>query len=127
MSTVEKGLVSVATVKHARMVAEIALILFKNRDYYQKYVKCDLKLKFREYEVLELGLLGLINSRNYNPPVIELKYLNSILKSFELLEGRYLSSIGEKNYPFIMALEVCREHLSHIGSELFEEFQSKME
>lgn len=127
MNTIEKGLVKVATVKHAKLINEIAGILLKHRNCYKKYVECDIKLKFREYEVLELGLLGLINCQNYNPPVIELKYLNSILKSFKLLEGRYLSSIGEKNYNFIMSLEVCREHLNNIGFELFDDFKEDFE
>lgn len=126
MESIVKGLVKVASVKHAKLIYQIAGIMLKHRNYYKKHCEYDIRLKFREYEVLALGLLGLIDYYNYNPPVIELKYLTSILKSFELLEGRYLSSIGEKNYEFIMGLEVCREHLELIGIELFENFHAKL-
>lgn len=126
MNPIVKGLVQVATVKHVQSINEMVSILFRHRNYYKQYAACDLKLKFREYEVLEIDLQSLVSCHEFNPPVIELWYLNSVLKSFELLEGRYISSIGEKNYEFMMALEVIREALELIGIALFDDFQTKL-
>lgn len=111
-----------ASLKHSKMVVDMYGNLSGWRRYYRAYSKVDFKLTFREYEVLENGLLMFIDCRDYNYPVFAKMFLRSLLRSFELFEGRYLCSIGEKNYEFIMMIEICRENLEAIGNELFEDF-----
>lgn len=126
MNSITKGLVKSPTVKHAKMIIDCKNYISDQRKYYKSYSAVNMSCKFKEYEVLELAMLSLINNREFNPPVIEFTYLSSVVRSFKLLECRYLSSVGEKNFDFIMVLEHCREVLELIGIELFYEFQAEI-
>lgn len=111
-------------VAHAKQLLTIFNDLERWKIYYRDYSRVDLKLKFREYDILFDGLGSLINTADYNVPVISEKYLYSLLRSFAMLENRYLYSIGEKNYEFLIMIRFSKQKLELIGEQIFDDFQS---
>ena len=68
--------------------------LFEFTGYYGEYTKLSIELDYQEYVTLRKDTSYLVNKSLMFGFVIEKKYIVSLIKSFEMLEKRYLLSVG---------------------------------
>ena len=112
MQSLEKQMVTELFQHDLIVINGIITEMYQFTGYYGEYCKLNCELSVKEFCCLQQGIIELVNQSIKFRYTISVYNLSSVLKSFKMLQNRYLHSVGEKNFDFVIFLQDASKELS---------------